>query len=188
MAMGFRFGRSQGMEGSTSNLRDYAIDPADTQAIFTGDLVKLNATTGFLEVAAASSSNDFDVIGIFWGASFVGADGGYNFVNQWDGGAGRTNIQAQVVGPSGATFICEGTPGQTYTQADIGVRKGVVYAAGNAATGMSGMTLGAAGATVATGPLRVIQEVDIPEITDPLRRFFEVSVIRSQAFGTEAAA
>ena len=39
---GVKFGKSQGMEGSSGNLMEFPIDPANTGAIFTGDPVSLS--------------------------------------------------------------------------------------------------------------------------------------------------
>lgn len=187
--MGFRLARSQGMEGSTGNLHDFPINPANANPIFRGDLVTL--TGGYAaEATGGASSNAFDILGIFWGCKFVGADGGFHYEHLWDGRTGAANIFAQVaVMPAGATMLVRGTDGQPYTNGDIGTRKGVVYAAGNVAQGQSRMTLGAAGATVAGAPLRVLRQVDLPDgIPDPaLAPWFEVAVIRS-VLGTEAAA
>jgi hypothetical protein len=172
---GLRFLRSAGMEGSTGNLREFVIDPGNTGAIHTGDLVRL-ASGLVVEASGASNNNDFAVLGVFQGCKYVEPDGSIKYQNRWDGVAGRTNIVAFVAVPTGCTFLIRGTTGQSYTQADIGVRKGIIWAAGNALTGQSGITLGAAGATVGTGPLLVQSEVSLGDG----RRWFEVSVVRDQ--------
>lgn len=188
--MGFRLARSMGMEGSTGNLHDYEINPANTAPIYRGDLVRLNG--GFVQEASGGvSSADFDILGVFWGCKFVDGNGGFNFEHMWDGRTGAKNIQAQVaVMPAGATLLVRGQDAPaTYTAADVGTRKGITYAAGIAATGQSRVSLGAPGASVATGPLRVLRQVDLPDgVPDAaLGPWFEVSVVRS-VLGTAAAA
>jgi hypothetical protein len=172
---GLRFLRSAGMEGSTGNLREFSIDAGYTGDIFTGDLVSLSAGN-VIEATAAASSNDFTTLGVFAGCMYTAANGDTEFSPFWDGGAGRTNIRALVIMPESCTFLIRGTTGQAYVQADIGTRKGVIYAAGSTLTGMSGITLGNTGATVATAPLIVHREVDF---ADGLR-WFEVSIVRAQ--------
>jgi hypothetical protein len=176
------------MEGSTGNLHDFPINPANTDPIYWGDLVNFNG--GYVEEATgAANNNDFDILGVFQGCKYVEAGGSFRFARMWNGQVGATQIMAQIALPAGATFLIRGTDGQTYTAADIGRRKGVVYAAGVPATGQSRVTLGAAGATVATGPLRVLGQVDLPDgIPDAsLAPWFEVAIIRS-VLGTAAAA
>lgn len=178
---GMRFLRSTGMEGSTGNLHEFPLDPGNTDPIFTGDLVALNA--GMVEEASGgASSNNFSVLGVFQGVKYVDADGSFKFEQYWSGGAGRTEIKALVAVPAGNTFLIQGDGVSTYTDSDIGTRKGIVYAAGNPNTGQSNIVLGAAGATVATGPLIVRKKIDFADGKD----WFEVSVVRDQ-LGLKAA-
>lgn len=183
MGMGFRHCRSMGMEGSSGGLQEFMISPSNTNAIFTGDLVKI--TAGFVvEASGAATGADFEVLGVFMGCRYVDADGSFRHRQYWDGGAGRTDIYAQVSVPTGSTFMVPGNGG-AYTQADIGTRKGIIYAAGNAATGFSNVTLGAPGATIATGPLKVLRLLsDI----DPAGTYFEVAIARSQMMPATVAA
>jgi hypothetical protein len=178
---GLRFLRSAGMEGSTGNLREFQISSANTNPIFTGDLVALNSGL-LVEATGAANNNDFTALGVFQGCRYVDADGSIKYQNYWDGVAGRTNIVGFVALAAGASFLIKGQDGATYTQADIGRRKGVIYAAGVPRTGMSGVTLGAPGANVATGPLLVLSRVDIPDEGS----WFEVALVRDQ-FGLKAA-
>jgi len=175
------------MEGFTGNSFEYAIDPADTDKIFTGDLV--NLASGYAQEATQGgtigSLNDFAVLGVFTGCRYVASDGSYTFRNYWDGAAGKTNAFAMVAIPVNSLFHIKGAVGQTYTQADIGVRKGVLYNAGSTKFGDSRVTLGAAGATVATGPLFVHGLAKLPgnsfSSAEPI---FEVSVVRQLGFGS----
>ena len=184
---GLRLCQTMGMtDGYAGGLKEMLIDPADTNPIFTGDPVAL--TAGYVEEATgAASNNDFSIYGVFMGCRYVDADGSYVFKNRWDGGAGRTEIKAHVAIPMNGTFLIKGTTGQVYTQADIGVRKGVVYAAGSTQSGDSRISLGAAGATVATGPLMVQGLAELPgnsfAIDEPV---FLCTVVRQSAFFTAA--
>lgn len=185
---GLRLARSQGGEGYSGNLTEFSISPSNTGAIYTGDIVLLGSNGFIDEASGRSSSNDFSTTGVFMGVRYQGSDGSYVFRNYWDGGVGRSNIVASVALPINGLFYIKGTAGQTYTQADIGTRKGIVYAAGNAQYGDSRISLGAAGATVATGPLYVHRLAPLPGNTfasaEPV---FEVSVVRSAASAIDAA-
>jgi hypothetical protein len=164
------------MEGTTGNLHDHKIAASNTKPIYWGDPVNLNG--GYVqEASGAASGANFDILGVFQGCFYEEADGTMKFARMWDGLAGRTNIRAQIAYPSGSTFLIAGDPAGGYDDSDIGTRKGVIYAAGTK-TGFSQTVLGAHGATVATGPLMVIQKVDLPEKGD----YFEVAVVRSQLF------
>lgn len=183
MGMGFRFCRSQGMEGSTGNLREFAINPANTDPIFTGDLVALNG--GYIEEASGGSAdetavNSLSLLGIFQGCRYTEADGSFKFSQYWDGLAGKTGVFAHVAIPSaGATMMVAGDPESTYAVTDIGTLKGVIYNVGVARTGQSRVTLGATGANVAGAPLMVIKQLDIPGATVP---WFEVAAASPQLF------
>lgn len=176
---GLRLVRSQGMEGFTGNLSEYPIADDNTDAIFTGDVVALNG--GFVEEASgATSGGDFDILGVFQGCRYIAADGSIEYRRHWDGLAGRSDVKAFVAVPPHGVFYIKGTSGTSYTQADIGVRKGIVYAAGDTTTGDSRITLGA---TAATGPLIVNRLAELPGntflVAEPV---FEVQVVRSQLF------
>jgi hypothetical protein len=184
MSMGARHCRSMGMEGSTGNLREFPISPTNANVIFTGDFVRLNA--GYvIEASGAATGANFEILGVFMGCHYVEADGSFRFKQFWDGGAGRTQCLAHVMVPTGATLLIPGQVGGAYTAADIGTRKGIIYAAGNTRTGYSGIRLGAPGATVGTGPLVVVQAVDD---VDPAGPYFEVAVARSQLLPATIAA
>lgn len=185
---GLRLVRSQGMEGYSGNLFEYPISPANTSPIFTGDVVALNA--GFVREATlggTAAQNDIPILGVFAGCRYIDDDGSYVFKNQWNGGAGRSEIFGHIAIPPVGLFFIRGAAGQVYTQADIGTRKGVLWNAGSVKYGDSRLTLGAAGASVATGPLFVHRLAQLPGNTfaspEPI---FEVSIIRQQGLGTEA--
>ena len=182
---GLRLGKSQGMEGYTGNLIEFDVDPTNTNPIFTGDIVSWDGA-GFVEEATQSGSlgDDLSILGVFMGCRFVEADGDYEYKNQWNGGAGRTDIKAHVAIPAHGMFWIKGDVAGGYTQADIGTLKGVLYNVGSTQYGDSRMTMGAAGATIATGPLMVHRLAALPGNTfasaEPI---FEVSVVRSSGYG-----
>lgn len=175
---GFRLARSQGVEGMCGNLRDYPVNPANNTPIFRGDLVTL--TGGYVEAAPAAAATK--ILGIFWGCKFEAPDGSIEFENYWDGGANRTNIQAQVaLLPAGATALVKGAEGQVYTQGDIGTRKVFTSNAGDIRTGMSRAVLGPAGSDVAGAPLIVQQKIDLPDNGNDKGDWFEVSLATDSA-------
>lgn len=177
---GIRLVRSAGMEGITGNLNDFAIDPANTNPIFTGDPVLIGATGFAQEATGGANNNDFDIWGVFMGCSYVDAEGSIRFRHFWNGVAGSTEVRAHVAMPPHSVFYIKGTAGTTYTRAGtVGKRFGVVYAAGSTLYGDSRISLGTA--TAATGPLVVHRLADLPgntfDIDEPV---FEVSVVRQQ--------
>lgn len=173
--MGFRLGRSMGMEGSTGNLRDYPIASGYTTALFRGDLCTLNG--GNVQVTDGGAGDK--VLGIFWGCKYVGPDGSVTFSPYWSGVAGNSEAMAQVaILPAGATALVKGADGATYAAADIGTRKAAnVSVAGDPQSGMSRQALGAPGATVATAALIVLGRVDLGDGSD----WFEVAVAADNA-------
>jgi len=181
--MGLRLAQSQGMEGSTGNLHEFAISPSETTAIFSGDVVALNAA-GFIEEASgATDNNDFDILGVFAGCKYVDVDGSFKFSSFWDGNSGRTEIKAQVIMPVGAQFLVRGHASGTYTQANtVGHRFGIDYTAGSTVYGDSRITLSQSAA--ATGPLLVHRLA--PLTTEPANTWssaepwFIATVVRPQ--------
>lgn len=172
--------RSVGPDGYVGNQIEYDIGPSNANPIFTGDLVALSGGL-IVEATGAANNADFSPLGVFRGCRYVDSDGSFVFKPFWDGGAGRTNIKAMVAIPAGATFLIKGNPSGNYTQASIGARFGVTYAAGSTVYGDSRIRLAAAPA--ATGPLLVQRLVDAPynsfDANEPL---FEVVFARTQGF------
>lgn len=151
---GLRLARSQGMEGFSGNLNEFDVSPSNTNAIFTGDPVILNA--GYLTAATSTSAA---ILGVFMGCQYVDSNGDVVFRNQWDGGAGRTNIRASVAMPPSSMFWVRGNAGVNFQQAtSVGAAHPFVIAAGNTKYGDSRWSLGAPGA----GPVRVHRLVDLP--------------------------
>lgn len=174
--MGFRLGRTQGIEGSSGNLRTVPIATGYSTAIFRGDMATLVA--GYVQRHTGAAA--LEVLGIFWGCEYTEADGSKKWSRHWDGVAGRTNIKAHIsLLPAGSTALIKGDSGETYTQADIGTTKGFTPGTGNSATGQSRSVLGAAGASVANAPLIVLEELE--DLDGDGVNWFEVAINNAQA-------
>lgn len=182
---GLKILRSTGPDGFVGNQSEFPIAANNTAPIFKGDLVRLNGGV-LVEASGAADNNDFSPLGVFLGCRYVAADGSFEFKPFWDGGAGRSDIVGLVAIPEGATFLIKGAPAGTYTQANIGSRYGINYAAGSTVYGDSRVRLGAAAAN-STGPLRLLRLVDAPyNAFDRDEPLFEVVFARSQGFATLA--
>lgn len=174
--MGFRLGRTTGMEGSTGNLRTFPVATGYTTAIFRGDMATLVA--GYVQRHTGAAA--LDVLGIFWGCDYTAADGSKVFSKHWDGVAGKSNIKAHIaLLPAGATALIKGDSAQTYVAADIGTTKGFTPGTGNSATGQSRSVLGATGASVANAPLIVLEELD--DLDGDGVNWFEVAINANQS-------
>ena len=161
--VGLRLGRSQGMEGYTSNLNEFAIDPANTNLIFMGDPVVMNG--GYVEDFAANVDGPVagaPIVGVFAGVRYVAANGDYEFMNHWDGGAGRTDIKAHVSQPPHQNYHVKMDATVPITQADMGTRRALIHAAGSVPYGDSRVTCGAVDAA---GPVVIQRLVDLPNNT-----------------------
>jgi len=188
---GLRSGRSQGMDGYTGNLAEFPIDPANTNTIFTGDVVVLSS--GFVEEASGNTPGAIaagPILGVFQGwrdkasKAVMGARN-IAFGQYWSGAAGPIEPVASVSLPPHSTFHVRGAAGTTYTQASIGARYLLTYAAGDPNTGMSAVSLGAANAA---GPVRILRLVDLPNNTfGSVEPIFEVSVIAQSATAADVA-
>lgn len=180
---GLKLGRSQGMEGYTGNTFEFPINPANTDAIFTGDVVVLNG--GYVEEASGNTPGAIDaaILGVFNGCRYVDADGSYEFRNQWDGGAGRSNAMAIVTMPAHSTFLAK--MGAPATVAAIGTRRLLTYAAGSVAYGDSRVTVGAVDAS---GPVVILGLAPLPgnDWTDA-EPIVEVAIVRQAATFSDLA-
>lgn len=181
MAFGLRLARSQGPEGTTGNLDEHPINPANASPIFFGDPVRFDTNGWVVEASGGGDSDDFNIAGVFRGCRYVDANGDYAFSPIWDGGAGRATAFAHVQFPTNGVFHIMGDAAGTYTRANtVGKRFGVTYTAGNLATSNSGVALGAAAA--ATGPLLVLGLARFPnQRFDMVSPTFEVIIVRPQA-------
>lgn len=176
---GLKIVRSTGPAGFVGNMAEFPIAPNNANPIFTGDLVRL-ASGVLVEATGAADNNDFSPLGVFQGCRYEDADGSFTFKPYWDGNSGRSNVRGIVALPDTATFLIKGTPAGTYTQALIGSRFGVNYAAGSTVYGDSRVRLGASAAAASTGPLRLLRLVDAPfNAFDKDEPLFEVTFARS---------
>jgi hypothetical protein len=156
---GLKLGRSQGMEGYTGNMNDFSIDPTNTNLIFTGDPVSIDAG-GFVEETSGNGGTTpvvTPITGVFFGCRYVDTDGSYVFRNYWDGAANRTDIFAHVSIPPHSTFHARLTAAGT--QADVGTRRGLDYVVGSVPYGDSRYTVGAVSAT---GPVVIQRLANFP--------------------------
>jgi hypothetical protein len=148
---GLKVARTAGAALTTA-LDEYPISPSYTGIMAAGDPVRL--VSGFLQAVTNTAGNfpDTDVIGVFVGCRYVEADGDTEFTKRWDGVAGRTDIFAHVVPAAGRRFYIKGSSSVTWTAADIGTSRRLIFAASSAALKESRVTLGAVGVP-ATAPL-----------------------------------
>lgn len=190
---GLRHGRSTGMDGYTGNQTEYPIDTANTNPMFTGDAVALNA--GYVEDIAGGTPGavtGVPAIGVFMGwrdrgtAAQIG-NNNHGFSPQWTGAAGTVEPIAIVAAPAGSYFWIKGASAGTYTQANVGSRYDLLYAVGDSRTGQSASSLGAAPA--AAGMFVLNRLVDLPGNTwasdEPI---LEVSMILQQTTAADVAA
>jgi hypothetical protein len=174
---GLKLGRSQGMEGFTGNTNEFSISPAYTGKIYSGDVVAL--VSGFVEEASGNTPGAIaePILGVFIGCRFVGADGSYEFRNQWDGGAGRSNAIAMVAMPPVMNFYAKlSAPA---TAAAVGTRRALTYVAGSVQYGDSRVLVGAVNAA---GPVLIQRLAPFPgnDWTDA-EPIVEVSIVAQQA-------
>jgi hypothetical protein len=181
---GLRIARSMGMEGFTGNTFEFPIADGNTASIFHGDPVVLNA--GFLEEFSGNTPGDVaaaPILGSFAGCRFVAANGDYEFERYWDGGAGRSEIYGMVSMPAHSRFYVRAGAG--LTQASVGSRFLLNYAAGSTAYGDSRVTLGAADAG---GPVQLHRLAPLPNNDwaddEPI---VEVSVVLHQGSAADSA-
>jgi len=183
---GLRIARSQGMDGYTGNFNEFNIAPANTSKIHTGDPVVMNG--GFVEEFSGNSAGAVaaaPIVGVFQGCRYVDSNGDYVFRNMWDGGAGRSDAIAHIAMPPHSLFYIKGDNGVAFTQADVGTRRAMVYAAGSDIYGDSRVTLGAVSAT---GPVAIQRLAPLPgNAWTNAEPIIEVAVIAQSMTAADAA-
>ena len=116
-----------------------------TGVIAVGDLVSLSSGNIVLTEATPGNIGETDLpFGVFAGCRYE-AGGEYEFRDYFDGLAGKTNIKATVLPLAGRLWKIRGASSVTWTAADVGTVRNLIYAA--PATGRfasSRITLGAA--------------------------------------------
>ena len=105
-------------------------------AIYKGDLVKLDGTTGVVIISAAGDAS----IGVFDGCKYNDATGKPTYSPFWPGStSGATNIEFYVITDILTVFEIQANGSKAATA--IGDSSNVVVAAGNTNTGISGSYL-----------------------------------------------
>lgn len=188
---GLRYGRSQGMDGYTSNLIEFPIDPANTNTMFKGDIVVLNG--GTVEEASGNTAGaitDAPILGVFHGWRDPGAQarlGGNDtpFQPYWSGAAGAQEPIAHIALPPHRMFYVKGDDTVTFTAADVGTRRSLIYAAGDPRTADSRVTLGA---DSATGPVQIHRLAPLPgNAWDNDEPIIEVVIVAQQGTASDIA-
>jgi len=152
----------QHMSGGTPmRMGSYKIVTTQAGNLFQGDPVVL--TTGVatatrqITIAAIAVGITSKILGSFAGVRYTASDGSIVFSNKWVGGttlATGTVAEAYVYDDPDMLFTVQAT---TIAVDDIGEAGQLILGAGNATTGISGVTLGAVGAAAANQ----IQVVDL---------------------------
>ena len=107
MSNGFKALRHIG--GGTTRLEGYPIATGNTETIWNGDAVILNA--GNVEQAAPTDTGTGVVVGTFLGCSYVNVKGEIRFSPYWDGVAGSSDIQAIINEDPSVTYKVVDTVG-----------------------------------------------------------------------------
>lgn len=122
-------------------------------AIYKGDLVKLDGTTGVCIIAAANDA----AIGVFDGCRYTDATGRPTYSPHWPGStSGATAIEYYVITDILTVFEIQSVSGTAVAATAIGDSADVVVAAGNTNTGISGSYLsGTLKGAAAVGNFRI---------------------------------
>jgi hypothetical protein len=120
-------------------------------AIYKGDLVKLDGTTGVVIVSAAGDAS----IGVFDGCRYTDVTGKPTYSPYWPGStAGATNIEFYVVTDILTEFEIQSSTAVAITA--IGDSVPIVYAAGSTRTGVSGCYAGTLSGAAAVSNWRIM--------------------------------
>jgi len=155
MANGFKALRHVG--GGVQRLSEYPIADAYAADLFNGDLVKLNA--GSVELAVAADTTE--PVGSFLGCMYVGPKGEQVFSPNWPDALANTSERYALVNED------KGVSYKVYALAAadlaVGDRVDVATAAGGSVlTGASGMTVAATGTTSNIVVRKILEEdVDV---------------------------
>lgn len=145
-----------GGQPNSGAIRKYKIASAYDTAIFQGDFVELNVTGTIVKDAGTTSVTP---VGVFLGVEYTDSDMGFIHKNNWVADTVASDAMAYVCDDPDMLFEvqADGTLGQNA----IGSNFAVVQGAGNATTGLSGVSLDASTiAATGTLPLRVVDYVD----------------------------
>jgi hypothetical protein len=137
-------------------LRKYKIASTYDTAIFQGDLVELVAAGTIEKETGTTTANP---VGVFLGCEYTDSDMGFIHKNNWVANTVATDAMAIICDDPDMLFECQSDA--TLSQNAIGSNFALVQGAGDATTGVSGVTLNASTlAGTATLPIRVVDYVD----------------------------
>ena len=120
-------------------------------AIYKGDLVKLDGTTGVCIVSAAGDAS----IGVFDGCRYNDATGKPTYSAYWPGStSGATNIEYYVITDPMTVFEVQASIAVAATA--IGDSANITYAAGSAVTGQSASYIAALSGAAAVSNFRIM--------------------------------
>lgn len=161
-----QMGTGSGMPNfASSGNPPYRIASGYATALFFGDLVRMNVSgpTGYIEQWAAGEGGTATKIpvGVFYGCSYYSTSQKKQVWNKyWPGSDATGDVEAFICDDVNAQFKIQALLGPI-TQATIGQTADVSVAAGNTATGMSGMSLDTP-TTTSTLPLKVVGILNTP--------------------------
>ena len=119
-------------------------------AIYKGDLVKLDGTTGVVIVSGAGDAS----IGVFDGCRYNDSTGKPVYSPYWPGStAGATSIEYYVITDINTVFEIQASIAVAATA--IGDSANITYVAGNTNTGISGSNIAALSGAGAVGNFRI---------------------------------
>ena len=120
-------------------------------AIYKGDLVKLDGTTGVCIVSAAGDAS----IGVFDGCKYTDVSGKPTYSPYWPGStSGATNIEFYVITDPLTVFEVQASIAVAATA--IGDSANITYAAGSTQTGVSASYIAALTGAAAVGNWRIM--------------------------------
>lgn len=145
------------LTGGEIRTNDYPITATYTTAIFRGDVVE-GVADGSIELAEAGN---VDNLGVFWGCTYVDAQGEQHYSTYWPGTASCTNIVAHVYDDPNIIFAIQ-SDATGVAAADIHNGADIEYVAGSTKTGVSKVNLDVSAGLATTGTsfriLRIIND------------------------------
>jgi hypothetical protein len=160
----------------TGNQTVRKIKSNNSNKFFKGDVVKLAAAQGYIDIDAAGNTSAF--AGVFIGCRYISTAFGRPIWSPFfPGGDTTQDVEAYIIDDPNVIFLVQtaGTSGNPLALAGIDLNYDInTTTAGNQLSGLSGMALDDnTGATTSTLPFRV---VDVPGIQAPLPNIFGQSV------------
>lgn len=154
-----------GQQPNSGGFRLYKIASGYATSIFQGDLVKL-VVGGTIEKDTGTTTTT--AVGVFWGVEYVSAAHGLLHKNMWTASTAvptGTTAWAYVYDDPDQLFEVQGD--DSLDQNAIGTNVSLIQGAGNATTGVSGVSLDASAiANTATFPIRIVDYVRRPGFSE----------------------